>query len=161
MWSRSRSRIYLTAARRAGPAYRPPVHYAYRPCDDAVLALLMDHKKGVYWYGSQLTIHQARVACPTTLPPACRLPRPTAGVVWALKHPGRGIVEPDEMPFDETCSSAVPKSATWSASTGCWTLLADRERLFDETSTAATPGNSRTFASEKTTVGRWQALDIR
>ena len=24
-----------------------------------------------------------------------------AGLVWALQHPDRGIVEPDDLPFDE------------------------------------------------------------
>ena len=74
-------------------AYRPTVHYAYHPCDDAVLSLhelagknwrlqpekrlmmdeiasgidelgvlLMGHAKGAYWYGSRLSIEEARRA---------------------------------------------------------------------------------------------------
>jgi homospermidine synthase len=76
-------------------SYRPTAHYAYHPCDDAVLSLhefagrnwelqqekrlmmeeistgmdelgvlLMGHKKGAYWYGSRLTIEEARALAP-------------------------------------------------------------------------------------------------
>ncbi|HEX3993463.1 MAG TPA: saccharopine dehydrogenase NADP-binding domain-containing protein, partial [Acetobacteraceae bacterium] len=75
--------------------YRPTVHYAYHPCDDAVLSLhelagknwrmqpaqrllmheitdgidelgvlLMGHSRGAYWYGSRLSIDEARRLVP-------------------------------------------------------------------------------------------------
>ena len=39
---------------------------------DELGVLLMGHKKGAYWYGSQLSIEEARELCRTTTPPACR-----------------------------------------------------------------------------------------
>jgi len=86
---------YLTLGDPARPEYRPTVHYAYHPCDDAVLSLhelaarnwrlqgrkrilkqdiaggvdelgilLMGHARGAYWYGSRLSIDQARALAP-------------------------------------------------------------------------------------------------
>jgi homospermidine synthase len=81
---------YLTVRHGGQPAYRPTVHYAYHPCDDALLSLhefcgrnyaqqarkriLLDEiapggidELGVllggrhtYWYGSQLSVDEAR-----------------------------------------------------------------------------------------------------
>ena len=82
---------YFTVRDGKKVVYRPTVHYAYHPCDQAIMSmheiagknlkqqkrqrliveeitsgrdelgvLLMGHKKGAYWYGSQLTIDEAR-----------------------------------------------------------------------------------------------------
>ena len=94
---------YYTVAKGGGSVYRPTSHYAYHPCDDAVLSvhelagrnwhmqdrkrimldeitegidelgvLLAGHAKNAYWYGSQLSIEEARQLGPTTARPACR-----------------------------------------------------------------------------------------
>ena len=93
---------YFTRTKGAGH-YRPTVHYAYHPCDDAVLSLhelagknwhlqpvqrlmmheirdgidelgvlLMGHARGAYWYGSRLSIDEARRLVRTTTPPRYR-----------------------------------------------------------------------------------------
>ena len=155
---------YLTLGQGRRPDYRPTVHYAYHPCDDAVLSLhelagrnwrmpsrqrvlrddidsgidelgvlLMGHARGAYWYGSQLSIGQARALAPnnsaTTLQVAAGV---LAGAVWALKHPARGIVEPDEMPFDEVLAATVPYLGPMVGVYSDWTPLADRGWLFGE-----------------------------
>ncbi len=87
---------YYTVREGSQIAYRPTVHYAYHPCDSAVISIhellgrnyvqqerqriLMDdiakggidelgvllagHKKNAYWYGSQLSIDEARKLAP-------------------------------------------------------------------------------------------------
>jgi len=86
---------YLTLREGEAVRYRPTCHYAYHPCDDAVLSLhelagknwhlqsnkrlmmdeitkgidelgilLMGPQNGVYWYGSRLTIEEARRVAP-------------------------------------------------------------------------------------------------
>ena len=147
------------------PAYRPTVHYAYHPCDDAVLSLrelaacgwrmqpskrvirdeiapggcdelgvlLMGHARGAYWYGSQLTIDQARRLCPYSNATSLQVAAPImAGVVWALRHPRRGILEPDELPFDEMLHQVRPYLGPVVGVYSDWTPLQHRERLFDE-----------------------------
>jgi homospermidine synthase len=121
--------------------YRPTVHYAYHPCDYAVMSmhemqgngwveqkekrvlqaheivsgmdelgvLLMGHKKGVYWYGSQLTMDQTRKLAPYQNATALQVTAPLIGaMVWALENPNRGVVEPDEMNFSRVLEIASP-----------------------------------------------------
>jgi homospermidine synthase len=155
---------YLTVGDASRPRYRPTVHYAYHPCDDAVLSLnelaehnwrapetkrvvkdelvggrdelgvlLMGHRKGAYWYGSRLTLAEARRLCPhnsaTTLQVAAGI---LAGSVWAIRNPDRDIVEPDQLPFDEILAIARPYLGEPVGVYSDWTPLADREWLFSE-----------------------------
>lgn len=168
---------HLTLGDNANPHYRPTVHRAYHPCDDALLSLdelagrnyrvqerqrvlqdeiasggnelgvlLMGHARGAYWYGSQLTLAEARSLCPhnsaSTLPVAAAV---TAGVVWALRNPRRGVVEPDEMPFDELLSLCRPYLGTLTGVYTDWTPLDDRGWLFDEDTDESDPWQFKNF----------------
>ncbi len=98
-------------------AYRPTVHYAYHPCDQAIMSmhecagknlhqqksqrlivdeitegrdelgvLLMGHEKGIYWYGSQLDIHEAREVTPYNNATSIQVCAPVlSGIIWALE----------------------------------------------------------------------------
>lgn len=109
--------------------YRPTVHYAYHPCDDAVLSLheiagknwrmqprqrlmmdeitsgtdelgvlLMGHAKGAYWYGSRLSVEQARELVPHNNATSLQVTAAVlAGLVWAMENPRAGILEADEI----------------------------------------------------------------
>jgi homospermidine synthase len=156
---------HLTVGDPHWPAYRPTVHYAYHPCDDAVLSLrelaaggwrlqprkrmirdeiapggrdelgvlLMGHARGAYWYGSQLTIDEARRLCPYSSATSLQVAAPiVAGVVWALRHPRCGILEPDELPFDAMLHAVRPYLGPVVGVYSDWTPLQDRGRLFDE-----------------------------
>jgi homospermidine synthase len=148
-----------------GVAYRPTVHYAYHPCDDAVLSLhelagrewqlqagrrtleaediesgmdelgvlLGGHARNAYWYGSRLTIEQARALAPlnnaTSLQTAAGV---LAGVIWAMRHPDAGIVDPDEMDFREVLGWATPYLGEMVGVTSGWTPLEGRGVLFPE-----------------------------
>jgi homospermidine synthase len=153
-------------ARRDGDQlrYRPTCHYAYHPCDDAVLSLhelagknwhlqsrkrlmmdeitsgtdelgvlLMGPQKGVYWYGSRLTIEEARRAAPHNNATSLQVTAAVlAGVIWAIEHPRRGIVEPEELDFARILEIAGPYLGDVVGIYGDWTPLAERERLFPE-----------------------------
>jgi homospermidine synthase len=155
---------HLTVGDAAAPDYRPTVHYAYHPCDDAVLSvrelaarnwepqkserlirdeivsghdelgvLLMGHARGAYWYGSQLTIDEARQLCPYNNATSLQVSAPVmAGVVWAIKNPSMGIVEPDDLPFDEILRICRPYLGPVVGVYSDWTPLAGRGQLFDE-----------------------------
>jgi homospermidine synthase len=156
---------YLTVADGERVIYRPTVHYAYQPCDDAVLSLhelagrnwqlqpqhrqlgadevddgmdelgvlLLGHARNALWYGSRLTIGQARALCPfnnaTSLQTAAGV---LGGVTWALNHPDRGIVEPDELDFEEVLEVARPYLGELIGVFGDWTPLQGRGELFPE-----------------------------
>ena len=114
------------------PAYRPTVHYAYAPCPAArasletwvasgfkpparrtvlretlfegtdQLGVLLVFPGGAYWYGSTLSLAEARRLVPhnnaTTLQVAAGV---LGGIVWMLEHPHAGIVEAEDM--DHAC----------------------------------------------------------
>lgn len=155
---------HLTLGDPAHPVYRPTVHYAYRPCDDAVLSvldlgarhwrapqrkrvlkdeieggtdelgvLLLGNPCGAYWYGSRLSIEQARALCPfnsaTSLQVAAGV---LAGVIWVMRNPARGVVEPDDLPFDEIIELSRPYLGELLGVFSHWTPLAGRGTLFSE-----------------------------
>ncbi len=144
--------------------YRPTVHYAYHPCDDAVLSvhevagknwemqsrkrlmmneitsgmdelgvLLMGHKKGAYWYGSRLTIEQARKLCPHNNATSLQVTVAVlAGLVWAMENPNRGLVEADELDHARIMEVSLPYLGEMAGAYSDWTPLQDRETLFPE-----------------------------
>ncbi|HEX4111611.1 MAG TPA: saccharopine dehydrogenase C-terminal domain-containing protein [Stellaceae bacterium] len=163
---------YLTVSEGGHVAYRPTVHYAYHPCDGAVLSLhelagknwrqqpekrllmaeiapggldelgvlLMGNPKGVYWYGSRLTVDEARRLAPYNNATSLQVTAPVlAGVIWALENPRRGIVEPDEMDFRRILDLCLPYLGEIAGVWGDWTPLQDRGRLFPEDLDRADP----------------------
>ncbi|HJV50871.1 MAG TPA: saccharopine dehydrogenase NADP-binding domain-containing protein [Noviherbaspirillum sp.] len=100
---------------------------------DELGVLLMGNPGGVYWYGSRLSIAQARELAPynnaTSLQVAAGI---LAGVVWALRNPHAGIVEPDDLDHEAIMQIARPYLGEVVGAYGDWTPLQDRERLFGE-----------------------------
>jgi len=120
--------------------------------DDIVLGmdelgvLLMGHPKGAYWYGSQLSIGQARAACPRNSATSLQVTAGVmAGVVWAIRNPLRGIVEPDELPFNEILPLCHPYLGTMTGVYTTWTPLAGRSPLYDQDGEATDPWQFRNF----------------
>lgn len=145
-------------------AYRPTVHYAYHPSDDAVLSvhefagknwemqsrtrlmmdeiisgtdelgvLLMGHGKGAYWYGSRLTIEEARGLAPYNNATSLQVTSAVlAGVIWAMENPNQGVVEPDEIDHERILEITRPYLGEVVGVYSDWTPLQDRARLFPE-----------------------------
>ena len=155
---------YLTVREGAEVVYRPTVHYAYHPCDDAVLSvhelagrnwqpqdekrllmdeittgvdelgvLLMGHAKGAFWYGSQLSIEEARRLAPynsaTSLQVAAGV---LGGMVWAIENPHAGLVEADDLDHARVLEVAIPYLGPVVGRYSDWTPLEGRGRLFEE-----------------------------
>ncbi|MGE0116108.1 MAG: homospermidine synthase [Steroidobacteraceae bacterium] len=162
---------YYTVKQDSSVVYRPTVHYAYHPCDDAVMSvhelagrnwhqqakqrllmseiidgidelgvLLAGHKKGAYWYGSQLSCAQARQLAPynnaTSLQVCVSV---LSGMIWAMENPQRGIIEPDEMDFQRNLQICMPYLGPVVGEYTDWTPLKDRGRLFPEDIDASDP----------------------
>src|SRR5207302_7398339 len=155
---------YLTRHEGAEARYRPTCHYAYHPCDDAVLSLhelagknwqlqsrkrlmmdeitegidelgvlLMGPQKGAYWYGSRLSIAEARRVAPHNNATSLQVTAAVlGGVIWALENPRAGVVEPEEMDFRRVLDIAAPYLGEVVGVYGDWTPLMGRESLFSE-----------------------------
>lgn len=155
---------YLTVGEGADIRWRPTVHYAYHPCNAAVLSLhelagknwqiqkskrvmmeeisegmdelgvlLMGHAKGAYWYGSQLTIEEARRLAPHNNATSLQVTVAVlSGVIWAIENPSRWLIEPEEMDFERILEIAAPYLGTMLGAYSDWTPLLDRGLLFEE-----------------------------
>ncbi|HSV28727.1 MAG TPA: saccharopine dehydrogenase C-terminal domain-containing protein [Candidatus Omnitrophota bacterium] len=100
---------------------------------DELGVLLMGHAKGAYWYGSQLSIDEARRLCPhnnaTSLQVCVAV---LSGMVWAMENPEAGLVEPEEIDFQRCLEICAPYLGPVVGAYSDWTPLADRGRLFPE-----------------------------
>lgn len=100
---------------------------------DELGVLLMGNKKGAYWFGSQLGIHEARKLVPynnaTSLQVAVGA---LAGMIYVMEHREQGIVEPDEIDYRFIMNIATPYLGIVSGHYTDWTPLNDREKLFPE-----------------------------
>jgi homospermidine synthase len=101
---------------------------------DELGVLLMGNPKGAYWYGSTLTIQEARSLMPhnnaTTLQVAAGA---LAGVLWALEHPNSGLIEPEDIDYRYVLDIAMPYLGDVRGCYTDWTPLKDRSFLFSET----------------------------
>ena len=155
---------YLTVRDGDKVRYRPTCHYAYHPCDDAVLSLhefagknfhlqrrkrlmveeittgidelgvlLLGPQRGVYWYGSRLSIDEARRVAPHNNATSLQVTAAVlAGEIWAIEHPHAGVVEPEELDHRRILDIAGPYLGDVVGVWGDWTPLDDRGRLFAE-----------------------------
>ncbi|MCB8875121.1 homospermidine synthase [Acidisoma silvae] len=169
---------YYTVKNGDEVAYRPTVHYAYHPADDAVLSvhelagknwnmqsrtrlmmdeiisgtdelgvLLMGHANGAYWYGSRLTIEEARSLAPYNNATSLQVTAAVlAGVIWAMENPDRGVIEPDAIDHDRILEITKPYLGEVVGVYSDWTPLLDRGVLFPEAVDTSEPwlfGNFR------------------
>jgi homospermidine synthase len=157
--------------------FRPTAHYAYHPCDGAVLSihefcgrnyrpqsrhrvlmddiqggidelgvLLMGHERGGYWFGSQLSVEEARKLAPynnaTTLQVAAGV---LGGIVWACENPNAGVVDPDDIDFERVLEVARPYLGNLVGVYTDWNPLLARGELFPEDVDATDPWQFKNF----------------
>jgi len=157
--------------------YRPTVHYAYHPCDDAVLSLhelagknwtlqadkrlmmneiargvdelgvlLMGHAKGAYWYGSRLSIDEARRLAPYNNATSLQVTVAVlAGMVWAIENPRAGVIEADYLDHRRIMEIARPYLGEVLGVYSDWNPLVDRGQLFPEPVDATDPWQFKNF----------------
>jgi homospermidine synthase len=100
---------------------------------DELGVLLLGHARGAYWYGSQLTIQQARQLCPHNNATSLQVNAPALGaVIWAMRNPTAGIVEPDDIDFRVVLDVAMPYLGPVVGVYSDWTPLAGRGTLYPE-----------------------------
>ncbi len=163
---------YLTVKEGEKVIYRPTVHYAYHPCDGAVLSLdelagnngilqkeqrligedilpggvdelgvlLMGHAKNAYWYGSRLSIDEARKLVPYNNATTLQITASVMGAMaWAIQNPTVGIVEADEMDHQFLLDVTRPYLGEMLGVYTDWTPIQGRGKLFPEQFSAEDP----------------------
>ncbi|CAA7623358.1 Homospermidine synthase [Candidatus Terasakiella magnetica] len=155
---------YFTVRDGTAITYRPTCHYAYHPCDDAVVSLhefagknwrmpeaqrlmtdeivsgidelgvlLAGHAKGAYWFGSQLSIEEARRLAPHNNATSLQVTGTVvAAMAWALENPMRGVVEPEDLDFQRILELSRPYLGPVVGVYTDWTPLDGRGGLFPE-----------------------------
>jgi homospermidine synthase len=113
---------------------------------DELGALLMGHARGAYWYGSQLSIHEARKLAPfnnaTSLQVAAGV---MGGVVWAMENPRAGILDPDEVDFRRVLELASPYLGKQVGVYSDWSPLLSRGQPFPEDIDVSDPWQFKNF----------------
>jgi len=100
---------------------------------DELGVLLAGHRKNAYWYGSQLSIAEARKLAPYNSATSLQVTSATlSGMIWAMENPRRGIVEPDEMDFKRPLEICMPYLGNVIGKYTDWTPLYQRGELFAE-----------------------------
>jgi homospermidine synthase len=162
---------YYTVKEGDRVVYRPTSHYAYHPCDNAVMSvhefagrnwrlqdrkrimlneitsgidelgvLLAGHARNAYWYGSQLSIEEARLLAPFNSATSLQVTAAAlSGMIWAMENPARGMVEPDEMDFERPLAICRPYLGNLVGQYTDWTPLYQRGELFAEDLDPADP----------------------
>jgi len=101
---------------------------------DELGVLLYGHAKNAFWYGSQLTIHQARAVAPYQNATGLQVSSAVvAGIIWAIENPRRGVVDSDELDYDRILSIQEPYLGKLVGAYTDWTPLDNRgQGLFPE-----------------------------
>jgi homospermidine synthase len=107
---------------------------------DELGVLLAGHRKNAYWYGSQLSIQEARQLAPYNSATSLQVTAAAlSGMIWAMENPRRGIVEPDEMDYKRPLGICMPYLGTVVGEYTDWTPLYQRGELFAEDLDATDP----------------------
>ena len=124
-----------------------------RPITDEIVSgidelgvLLIGNKKGVYWFGSRLDIREARKLAPFNSATSLQVVAGViSGMVWAMRHPNSGIVEAEEMDFQEVLSIAAPYWGKLVGEYKDWNPVHNRNILFPEDIDADDPWQFNNF----------------
>jgi len=100
---------------------------------DELGVLLAGHAKNAYWYGSQLSIGEARKLAPYNSATSLQVTAAAlAGMIWAMENPNRGVVEPDDMDYQRPLEICRPYLGPVVGKYTDWTPLHQRGELFAE-----------------------------
>jgi homospermidine synthase len=113
---------------------------------DELGVLLMGHARGGYWYGSQLSVDEARRLVPFNNATSLQVTVAVlSGVVWALENPEQGIVEAEQMDFARNLEICRPYLGPVAGAFTDWTPLACRGELFPESVDTSDPWQFANF----------------
>jgi homospermidine synthase len=100
---------------------------------DELGVLLAGHRKNAYWYGSQLSIGEARRLAPYNSATSLQVTvAALAGMIWAMENPRRGVVEPDDVDHHRPLEICRPYLGPVVGKYTDWNPLYQRGELFPE-----------------------------
>jgi homospermidine synthase len=100
---------------------------------DELGVLLYGHARNAFWYGSQLSIHEARQLAPYQNATGLQVTSAVlAGLVWAIENPRRGVVEAEALDHGRILEIMEPYLGTLVGRYTDWTPLSGRSHLFPE-----------------------------
>jgi homospermidine synthase len=100
---------------------------------DELGVLLYGHRKNAYWFGSRLTLEEARRLAPYQNATGLQVTSAVlAGMVWALENPMAGIVETDDMDWRRCLEIQSRYLGPIEGHYTDWTPLENRPGLFEE-----------------------------
>jgi homospermidine synthase len=98
---------------------------------DELGVLLMGNKKGAYWYGSRLSIHQAKELAKFNTATSLQVNAGVlAGIMWAINNPNSGIVEPEQLDHQYIMDIVKPYLGSVFGVYTDWTPLDDRHDFY-------------------------------
>ena len=113
---------------------------------DELGVLLRGHAKGAYWFGSRLSTPEARKLAPYNSATVLQVTAGVmAGVVWAVRNPARGVVDPEQMPFAALIDLCRPYLGELVGVYSDWTPLRGRASLFPQDVDGDDPWQFRNF----------------
>ncbi len=100
---------------------------------DELGVLLAGHARNAYWFGSQLSIEEARRFLPANNATSLQVAAGAlAAAVQAIRHPRRGVLEADDLDFEACLAVAAQYLGPLVGAYTDWTPLQGRGVLFDE-----------------------------
>lgn len=100
---------------------------------DELGVLLMGNAKGAYWYGSTLSVQEARTIAPLNNATSLQVVAGVmSGMLWALENPDAGLVEAEDMDHEFILNIARPYLGKVEGYYTNWTPLQDRGNVFPE-----------------------------
>ena len=100
---------------------------------DELGVLIAGHTRNAYWYGSQLSIAEARRHVPYSNATCLQVAAGAlAATIWAIRHPREGLREADDLDFRECLDVARPYLGSLVGAYTDWTPLQGRGELFKE-----------------------------
>jgi len=113
---------------------------------DELGVLLCGHARGAYWYGSQLSVHEARQLSPYNNATGMQVNIGFVGaIIWAIRHPNAGIVEPEQVDDRLLMEIARPYLGKLEGTFTQWTPLEHRATLYPEDIDRADPWQFKNF----------------
>lgn len=113
---------------------------------DEVGVLLMGHEKNAYWYGSRLSVDEARSLVPHNNATSLQVVASIIGaMVWAIQNPTAGIVDADEIDHHLLMDIARPYLGEVFGEYTDWNPIQGRGELFPESYDARDPWQFENF----------------
>lgn len=107
---------------------------------DELGVLLYGHAKNAYWYGSRLSIKEARALAPYQSATGLQVTSAiVAGMAWALENPRSGIVEAEEMDYKRCLELQRPYLGPVEGHYTDWNPLKCRFQLYPDDTDPSDP----------------------